>query len=179
MRRNFSVDRTPHKRTKRSENRSLEVSALESLLRFTASLSLHTLHVWTFVTYVTTYVTETGPCNERKTASTISKKAFFLFFITYVTEIKTFLILRYSKKIESFKKSFFATYVTNRAKKLRKTASTISRMHKTPFVTPPEREAPPPQKKTLPSYQKGRFCIRYNFRSSVTKTTKKIRLDPK
>lgn len=163
MRRNFSVDRTAHKRTKRSENRSLEVSALESLLRFTASLSLHTLHVWAFVTYVTTYVTEKGPCNERKTASTISKKAIFLFFVTYVTEIKTFLILRYSKKIESFKKSFFATYVTNRAKKLRKTASTISRRHKNLFVTPPESEAPPHQKKRSQAIKKADFAFVTTF----------------
>lgn len=163
MRRNSSVDRTPHKRTKRSENRSLEVSALESLLRSTASPSLHTLHVWTFVTYVTTYVTEMASCNERKTASTLSRKAILLFFITYVTEIKTFLILRYSKKIESFKKSFFATYVTNRTKKLRKTASTLSRRDKKLFVTPPESEAPPDQKKRLHAIKKVDFAFVTTF----------------
>jgi hypothetical protein len=163
MRRNSSVDRTAHKRTKRSENRSLEVSALESLLRSTASPSLHTLHVWTFVTYVTTYVTETASCNERKTASTISRRAIPLFFITYVTEIKTFLIKRYSKKIENFKKSFFATYVTNRTKKLRKTASTISRRDKKLFVTPPESEAPQNQKNGLHAIKKGDFTFVTTF----------------
>lgn len=163
MRRNSSVDRTAHKRTKRSENRSLEVSALESLLRSTASPSLHTLHLWAFVTYVTTYVTETASCNERKTASTLSRKAILLFFITYVTEIKTFLIKRYSKKIENFKKSFFATYVTNRTKKLRKTASTLSRRDKKLFVTPPEREAPPDQKKRLHAIKKADFAFVTTF----------------
>lgn len=157
MRQNFSVDRTAHKRTKRSENRSLEISALESLLRSTASSSLHTLHVWRFVTYVTTYVTDSASCNEQKTSFPLSRRAFLSLFITYVTEKKTFLIKRYSKKIENFKKSFFATYVTNRAKNLRETASTLSRRAKKLFVTPPKREAPPDQKNRLQTIKKADF----------------------
>lgn len=156
MRRNSSIDRKAHKRTKRSENRSLEVSALESF-RLADSPSLHTLHVWAFVTYVTPYVTENAPCNERKTASTLSSKAILLFFITYVTEKKTILNFKGGVIIKKFKKLFFATYVTNRTKKLRKTASTLSRRPKKLFVTPPERKAPPEPRKRLHAIKKADF----------------------
>ena len=60
-------------------------------IRYTFGNSLHTLHVWKFVTYVTPPVTENASCNESKTALPISKKLFFFFFITYVTEKKIIL----------------------------------------------------------------------------------------